>query len=172
MTDTIETLASRLAALEAREEIRELKARYLRACDLKDLAALRDTLLPDGAVIAYEGFPPFDDRDAFVSVFEQMACVPGVHDMHHAMNSVVEFSSPDEAKGQWSLHFKSVIAAQRTIITMGVEYADRYVRRDGRWWIAETRTTRPLCLIEQVGPEGQPSYVALGEPPAAYGEQG
>jgi len=172
MTDTIETLAQRLSALEAREEIRELKARYLRACDLKDAAELRDTLMPDGALIAYEGFPPFADRESFIAVFEQMACVSGVHDMHHAMNAVVELTGPDEARGKWSLHFKSVIVAQKTIITMGVEYEDRYVRKDGRWWIAETRTTRPLCLIEQVGPEGQPTYVALGEAPAAYGEQG
>ena len=34
MSASLESLAARLAELEAREEIRELKARYLRACDL------------------------------------------------------------------------------------------------------------------------------------------
>jgi len=169
MTDTLETLAARIALLEDREAIRALKARYLRACDLKQPEALRDTLLPDGAVVAYEGFPAFTDRDAFVGVFTQMACNSGVFDLHHATNEEIDFVGPDEATGRWSLHFKSIILAQRTIITMGVEYADRYSRRDGRWWIAETRTTRPLCLIEAVDGDGKATYVAMGEAPASYG---
>lgn len=169
MKITLETLADRIASLEDRESIKELKARYLRACDLKDVERLRDTLLPEGAVIAYEGFPPFDNREDFLAVFEQMACQDGVYDAHHATNGEIELIGPDEAIGKWSLHFKSVLLAQRSVIEMGVEYKDRYVRQDGRWWIAETRTTRPLCLIAQVGEDGIATYVALGEPPASYG---
>lgn len=166
---TLEGLAARLDTLEALEAIRTLKARYCRALDLRQLDDLRETLLPEGAIVAYEGFPVFEDREAFIAVFEQMGCAPGVYDIHHALNSDIALTGPDEATGKWSLHFKSVILAQRTVITMGVEYEDRYVRRNGRWWIAETRTTRPLCLIETVDEQGRPAYVALGEAPAAYG---
>ena len=166
---TLEDLAARLEALEAIEAIKTLKARYCRALDLRNIADLRDTLLPEGAIVAYEGFPEFDDREGFIAVFEQMGCAPGVYDLHHALNPDIALTGPDEATGKWSLHFKSVLLAQRTIISMGVEYDDRYVRRDGRWWIAETRTTRPLCLIESVDDEGRPRYVALGEAPASYG---
>ena len=166
---TLKDLAARLEALEAIEAIKTLKARYCRALDLRNIADLRDTLLPEGAIVAYEGFPKFDDREGFIAVFEQMGCAPGVYDIHHALNPDISLIGPDEATGQWSLHFKSVLLAQRTIISMGVEYNDRYVRRDGRWWIAETRTTRPLCLIEAIDDEGRPRYVALGEAPASYG---
>lgn len=166
---TLEDLAARLEALEAIEAIKTLKARYCRALDLRNIADLRDTLLPEGAIVAYEGFPEFDDREGFIAVFEQMGCAPGVYDIHHALNPDIALIGPDEATAKWSLHFKSVLLAQRTIISMGVEYDDRYVRRDGRWWIAETRTTRPLCLIESIDDEGRPRYVALGEAPAAYG---
>lgn len=170
MSITIESLAARIAALEDREAIRELKARYLRGCDLKQPDMVRDTLLPDGAVIAYEGFPPFDSRDAFVAVFEAMGCQPGVHDIHHATNSEIALTGPDTATGKWSLNFRSIIMAQRQIISMGVEYEDRYVRQGGRWWIAETRSTRTGCLIEAVDEAGKATVVVMGDPPAAYGE--
>lgn len=170
MSHSLESLAARLAELEAKDAIRELKARYCRALDLRRVEDLRDTLLPEGAIIAYEGFPTFEGRDAFVAVFEQMGCSPGVHDIHHALNPVIELIGENEAKAHWSLHFKSIIMAQRTIITMGVEYDDRYVRQDGRWWIAETRTTRPFYLTEVVDADGRASYVGLGEAPPVYGE--
>lgn len=170
MALTLEDLAARIGALEDIEAIRQLKARYLRGCDLKQPEVVRDTLLPAGAVIAYEGFPPFDNREAFVAVFEAMGCQPGVHDLHHATNSEVALTGPDEAAGKWSLNFRSIIMAQRSVIQMGVEYEDRYVRRDGRWWIAETRSTRTGCLIEQVDDAGHVTVVAMGDPPAAYGE--
>lgn len=169
MTLSLESLAARIAALEDIEAIRQLKARYLRGCDLKQPEVVRETLLP-AAVIAYEGFPPFASRDAFVTVFEQMGCQPGVHDLHHATNSEIELTGPDEARGKWSLNFRSIIMAQRSVIQMGVEYEDRYVRQDGRWWIAETRSTRTGCLIEQIDAKGQATVVTMGDPPAAYGE--
>ena len=170
MALTLEALAARIAALEDIEAIRQLKARYLRGCDLKLPEVVRDTLLPDGAVIAYEGFPPFDSRDAFVAVFEQMGCQPGVHDLHHATNSEITLTGADEAVGKWSLNFRSIIMAQRSVVEMGVEYEDRYLRRDGRWWIAETRSIRTGCLIEQVDEAGKSTVVVMGDPPAAYGE--
>lgn len=169
MNHSIESLADRIARLEDREAIKELKAQYLRACDLKQVDALRNTLHPDGAVIAYEGFPEFSNRDDFVAVFEQMACQDGVFDIHHATNAQIRFTGPNEALGKWSLHFKSIILAQNSVIEMGVEYEDQYVRRDERWWIAETRTTRPLCLVAQLSEGGNATYVAVGTPPEQYG---
>lgn len=170
MAISIEDLAARIQRLEDREAIRELKARYLRGCDLKQPDAVRDTLLPKGAVIAYEGFPPFADREAFVEIFTAMGCQSGVYDIHHAANPEIAFTGPDEATGKWSLTFNSIILASRTVTHMGVEYEDRYVRDDGRWWIAETRSHRTYCRIETVDDEGRAVTVALGDPPAVYGE--
>jgi hypothetical protein len=169
MSEGGSSLEARLSALEDKDAIRELKARYLRACDLKDVEGLRATLLPE-AVVAYEGFPPFADRESFVDIFQQMGCQPGIYDIHHATNSVIEFTGADEATGKWSLHFQSIMLAAKSITQMGVEYEDRYVRRDGRWLIAETRTTRPFCLIQSLDGGGRAQYVAIGEPPAVYGE--
>ncbi|MCZ8135048.1 MAG: nuclear transport factor 2 family protein [Porphyrobacter sp.] len=162
-------LEQRLARLEDDRAIRDLKARYLRACDTKDVETLRDTLLPEGAVIAYDGFPPFAGREAFVEVYRAMGCAPGVFDIHHGANGVITFETPERACGAWSLLFHSINLANRTLTLMGVEYEDLYVKQDGRWWIAETRSRRHSCLIHSVDERGSVTVSTMGEPPATFG---
>lgn len=163
------SLEQRLQRLEDDRAIRDLKARYLRACDAKDPDTVRDCLFPEGAVIAYDGFPAFDSRDAFVAVYAAMGCAPGVFDIHHGANGVIGFDSPDRATGQWSLLFHSINLASRTLTQMGVEYDDAYVKQDGRWWISETRSRRLSCLIHAVDDAGRPRVTVMGEPPATFG---
>lgn len=164
------TLEERVQRLEDESAIRALKARYLRCCDLRDPKGVRDTLTPVGAIIAYEGFPSFDNREAFVSVFEQMGCQPGIYDIHHATNGVIDFSSETRATGLWSLHFQTIILANRSVTQMGVEYQDVYVKEDGRWWIAETRTRRTSFLGQIIGEDGTPNVFALGKGPEVFGK--
>ena len=52
---------------------------------------------------------------------------------------------------------------------MGVEYQDIYVKQDGRWWIAETRSSRKSCLIHSVDDEGRVTVQVMGEPPESFG---
>ena len=161
----LEDIVLRLRSLEAERAIRELKARYLRACDLKDVDGVRETLDPQGAVIDFEGFPRFEDRDAFVAVYRELGTAPGVFDIHHGANGVIELVSDHEATGRWSLLFHNINLAQRTLTQMGMEYEDRYVARDGRWWIAETRSRRTSFLAQAVGDDGVARVLAMGEAP-------
>jgi SnoaL-like domain len=165
------TLEQRVQRLEDDVAIRALKARYLRCCDLRDPEGVRDTLIPDGAVIAFEGFPPLDGRDAFVDIFAKMGCQPGIYDIHHATNGVITFDSDTRATGLWSLHFQSIILANSSVTQMGTEYQDVYVKEGGRWWIAETRSIRTMFLGQTIGADGTPNVFALGEGPAAFGDQ-
>ena len=163
------TLEERLQRLEDDRAIRDLKARYLRACDTKDPDTVRDTLMPVGAVIAYEGFLPFNNREDFVAIYAQMGCAPGIYDMHHAANGIITFESATRAQGQWSLFFHNINLAGRTLTQMGVEYDDIYVKDAGRWWIAETRSRRTSCLIHSVDADGTAAVNVMGDPPAAFG---
>lgn len=163
-------IEERLQRLEDDRALRDLKARYLRACDTKDPEAVRDCLLPQGAVIAYDGFPPFDNRDDFVAIYAQMGCGPGIFDIHHGANGIIRFDNEDRATGQWSLFFHNINLEAKTLTQMGVEYDDVYIRQDGRWWIAETRTRRLSCLIHSVDDAGRPTVAVMGEPPASFGE--
>lgn len=162
-------LEQRLQRLEDDRAIRDLKARYLRACDAKDPDSVRDCLLPEGAVIAYDGFPAFDSREAFVAIYAEMGCAPGVFDIHHGANGVIAFEGPDRAIGQWSLLFHNINLASRTVTQMGVVYDDIYVKRHDRWWIAETRSRRQSCLIQAVDDAGQVTVTVMGEAPETFG---
>src|SRR6185312_6410426 len=102
---------------------------------------VRDSFLPTGVRIAYQGFPEFTDRDAFVAVFQDMACQPGVFDIHHATNADVEVTGPDTARGRWSLNFRTILTGPRQVTRLAVEYDDIYRRHEGRWWIAESVST-------------------------------
>jgi hypothetical protein len=164
------TIEERLQRLEDDRAIRDLKARYLRACDLQEPEVVRDCLAPDGAVIAYDGFPPFDNRDDFVAIYAQMGCVPGVFDIHHGANGIISFESDARATGKWSLFFHNINLTTQTLTQMGVEYDDVYVKTGGRWWIAETRTQRNSCLIHSVDKDGKVRVAAAGEAPANFGE--
>jgi hypothetical protein len=162
------TLEQRVQRLEDDRAIRDLKARYLRACDSKDPATIRECLLP-GALIAYDGFPEFTDREAFIAVYVQFGCQPGIFDIHHMANGIVSFDGDDRAQAQFSLFFHNINLAAQTLTQMGVEYDDVFVKRDGRWWIAETRSRRPSCLIHSVAEDGTPRVVVMGEAPASFG---
>jgi hypothetical protein len=164
------TIEERLQRLEDDRAIRDLKARYLRACDLQQPEVVRDCLAPEGAVIAYDGFPPFDNRDDFVAIYAQMGCVPGVFDIHHGSNGIISFESDTRATGKWSLFFHNINLTSQTLTQMGVEYDDVYVKTGDRWWIAETRSQRNSCLIHSVDVDGEVRVAAAGEAPANFGE--
>lgn len=169
MTATLEQIAARLAVLEDKEAIRALKARYLRACDLKQPDVVRDCFAPGAIRIAYQNFPEFTDRDAFVDIFQAMGCQPGVYDIHHATNWDIELTGPDEARGLWSLSFRTILTGPRQVHHTGVEYQDVYRRQDGRWWIAESVSYVISSLAEQIAEDGTVTVLSAGERPGKPG---
>lgn len=161
-------LEERLLRLENDREIRDLKMRYLRACDAKDPESMRDCFLTD-AKILFDGFPPFDARDPFIEIYKQMGCAPGIFDIHQGGTGIIEFLGDDRANGWWPLYFHNINLEQRALIQMGVEYQDIYLKRDGRWWISETRSSRKSCLIHSVDGEGNATVQVMGAPPESFG---
>ena len=61
------TLEQRIARLEAMEAIRQLKHRYLNACDLKEVETIRDCFATGPIVVDFEAIGRFEDRDSFVA---------------------------------------------------------------------------------------------------------
>jgi len=164
MTD----LMQRLERIENDRAIRDLKMRYLRGCDAQDADAMRDCLLPD-AVIAFDGFPKFEQRDAFIEIYKTMGCAPGIFDIHQGGTGIIEFENDIKATGWWPLFFHNINLEQRTLTQMGVEYQDIYVKQDGRWWIQKTSSTRKSCLIHSVDDNGRSTVDVMGEPPENFG---
>lgn len=164
------TIEQRLQRLEDDRAIRDVKARYLRAADSRDVEAVRACFTAD-ARIEFEGFPPFDNRDAFVAVYQQMACAEGIFDIHHGANGVITFDDDRHAHGQWSLLFHNINLHSRTLTQFGVEYDDGFAKGDdGLWRITLSRSRRTSALVHRVDAGGHAVVTAMGDLGGMFGE--
>jgi hypothetical protein len=164
----IAELEQRLRALEDINAIRELKARYLRACDRKQPDVMRDCFIEHGAIIEADNFPSFNDREGWVKVFTELAVNnPNVMDTHHGQNPQITLTGPDAATAVWDLQFTQINLKERTVVNLAGEYRDEYVRHAGRWLISSQKFRQTSFLMRIVSEDGQEKVLALGKPPAA-----
>jgi hypothetical protein len=143
-------LDERIAALEDLNAIATLKWRYLRACDRKDVEAVRSCFAPD-AVIDYEGFPLFTDPESFVETFRQLGCRPNIIDMHHGQNPVIELTAPGAARGGFDCYFFQIDTDTRRQVQLAVSYDDEFVRAAGVWRISRSVSRRRSMLVQEIG---------------------
>lgn len=149
------SMEERIAALEAVEQIKVVKHRYLRACDRKDAEGFRECFVTEGAVLDYGPLGAFEGAEALTEVFRRIALKRdeegryAVLDMHHAANPVIGLLGEGRAEGVWSLRFRQVDRIARTEKVSAIEYDDRYEVEDGRWKIRSSRVT---VLWEMVRP--------------------
>jgi hypothetical protein len=168
MDANLARLEQRLQALEDLNAIKELKARYLRACDRKQPDIMRDCFVDQGAVIEADGFPSFNDREGWVQVFTELAVNnPAVMDMHHGQNPQITLTGPDSASALWDLNFCQINVKERTIVQLAGEYRDEYVRVAGQWRISTQRFRQTSFQMRVVAADGSEKVMALGKPPAA-----
>jgi len=154
-------LESRVARLEDIRAIETLKWRYLRACDRKQPELVRACFMPD-AVIDYEGFERFEDRDSFVDTYIRFGCQPHIVDMHHGQNPIVELTGADSAIGHFDLFFHQMDLESGRYMQFAVAYDDAFVKRDGQWLICKTVARQLSTLIQQRTPDGQLQIVTAG----------
>ncbi|MDH4585167.1 nuclear transport factor 2 family protein [Pseudomonas sp. BN415] len=131
-------LEQRLARLEAIEAIRQLKHRYLNACDLKDVEAIRACFAEGEVAIDYGPVGTFRDRDSFVALYQSLACNARVIDLHHGANPEIALVGEEEAVGRWALYYFYLDAETGATRQLGGFYQDRYRCIDGAWKIVET----------------------------------
>ena len=139
-------LEQRVAQLEALEAIRQLKHRYLNACDLKEVETIRDCFASGPVLIDYEAVGRFEDRDSFVELYASLACQPQVRDSHHGANPEIELIDHEHARGRWALGYFNLDAETGMTRRLGVVYDDAYRRVDGVWKIVQTRS-RILSVV-------------------------
>lgn len=132
------SLEQRIARLEALEEIRRLKHRYLNACDLKDVAAIRDCFAAGEVHVDYGPIGCFTDRDSFIELYRALACHARVIDLHHAANPEIELLDADNACARWALHYQNRDGESGASRQLGGFYQDVYRRIDGRWCIVSS----------------------------------
>ena len=162
MTDLAD-INARLERLEAIEEIKRLKARYLNACDLKRPDEVKDCFISHGAVIDYKPIGRFENREAFVDIFVEMGCHSHIHDMHHGQNPEITIHDGGTASGRWGLFFYTTDTNNNVSRQLSGFYTDKYVRQDGVWKIAST-VFEPAFVTDIVMDEdGTPHHRVLSE---------
>jgi hypothetical protein len=138
-------LAARIARLEAEADIRRLKARYLNACDRKDMVRLRACFTEDAQI----DYPPLGrfDLNGLVAIFEQLAANTPIVDAHQAHNGEIVVHDGEHADGDWHLSYATYDPRDGRFRLMSSFYEDRYVRTDQGWRIAATRTI-PRMIVD------------------------
>jgi hypothetical protein len=156
--------AARHAALDrliAIEDIQQLKARYMRCVDTKDLPCLRDSVFtPDTELyfkggdyeIAVKGWPE-------IARFYQGAFTPQKFGMHNVHTPEIAVSG-DRATGTWYLHDVFINLEQGWTLQGSALYHDEYVKQNGAWRIAKSTYTR---LWEETTPRSE--QTKLGSKP-------
>jgi hypothetical protein len=146
-----------LTRLIATEDIKQLKARYFRAVDLKDAALLRSVFMDD-AIVDYRG-STMDPRTGInaIEATEDTVLEGGevaanwiietVRDLvsvHHASVPEIEITSATTATGIWPMvdHLRFPPGAPVSELVGYGHYHETYRCVDGQWKIERLRLTR------------------------------
>ncbi len=132
-------LEQRLQKLEDAEAIRALKARYLFCCDRKDPKGMRACFADTNVHIDYGVVGTFDNADALVKIYTQIACHDHMVEMHHGSNPQIEVQSATQARGTWSLHYFLINTQTKGLTQLAGYYEDEYRKEGGSWKISRTR---------------------------------
>jgi ketosteroid isomerase-like protein len=116
----------RLAALEAREEIRQLASRYALALDSRDVPALVALFVDD--VRTGDGG---QGRAALAGWFDAILR-PYTVTFHLIGNHIIDLVDADHATG--TVYCRPEHQVGDLWVVMALHYWDRYERRQGRWY--------------------------------------
>ena len=138
----------RIGQLIAKEDIRELKARYCRCLDTKDWDGLAALFLDDAVLDVQQdtGNPPITGR---AGILDQIRfTVIDAATSHQVHTPEIAFMSDDEATGVWAMQDrvvwqpgKSPLPGVASITGYG-QYHERYRQTADGWKYASLRLTR------------------------------
>jgi hypothetical protein len=129
------------------EQIKQLKARYIRFGDTQNWRELA-TLLTEDFEAVFDVAPRFSKdqparvalsgRNAFIGAWAP--ALVGVTTVHQAFLPEIVLTGPTAATGVWGLH--DIVLMPKCRFKGWGHYHDVYVKEDGHWKIRSTRATR------------------------------
>lgn len=144
-------VASQADELQA---LRQLKARYCRFLDTKDLAAWRDVFTPDVVVtldmaVGVGGAdpqtaPPIEGVDNFAPTV--LGGLQGVATVHHCHTPELTLTSPTTATGIWAMEDMLFFVDGGQLHGAG-HYHESYEKQDGSWRIKTLHLTRTVLRM-------------------------
>lgn len=161
----MQDLSRRIQRLEDIEDIKQLKARYLHACDRKDSDKIRSCFAPGEVVIDYGPIGCFQHREELIALFEQMAVGTGIIDAHHAQNPQINWIDEHHADAIWDLYFFQINPQAKGLMQLAGYYQDKYEKREGEWVITESRFNPTSTVMTSYESEAL-NLVKAGETPS------
>ena len=146
MITTAADLARRLERLEAIEAIRQLKARYLNACDAQDPERASQCFAPGEVLIDMGHLGVFRHRDEFAALYRAAGCHDYILDLHHGGNPEIEVIDGTHARATWSLNYRNINTRDYTVTFLSVLYRDEYAKIEGEWKIVTCRVEYKTAL--------------------------
>jgi hypothetical protein len=141
-----QSLMERLERLEALEAIRQLKARYLNACDQQDPQGASHCFAEGDVLIDMGHVGVFHHRDEFAALYRAAGCHEYVLDMHHGANPQIELVDPCHARALWALNYRNINTRDRTVTVLSLLYHDEYAKLAGKWKIVKCRCEYKTAL--------------------------
>jgi len=148
-----------IRAADELEALRQLKARYCRFLDTKDVESWRGVFTTDVVVsldmaVSVGGAdpmtaPPVEGVDNFVPMV--MASLENAATMHHCHTPEITLTSATTATGIWALEDWLVFADGRELHGAG-HYHETYEKQDGSWRIKSLHLTR--TVLKMSGDDG------------------
>ena len=136
------------------EAIRQLKARYCRFLDLKDVEGWRSVFTADVVVrldmaVSTGGAdpmtaPPVEGADNFVA--SVMGGLADAATVHHCHTPEITLTSPDTASGIWAMEDWIIFGGGQELHGAG-HYHETYEKQDGTWRIKKLHLTRTVQKI-------------------------
>ena len=132
------TLPQTLEDLLDIHAIQRLKHRYLRCLDQKAWDELRTCFTDDAHASYGGGAKELFGADEIMAFLTESMGSTGMLTSHRCTQPEIDLVGPGEATGTWAL--EDVVIHQDFGVTIhGASfYADRYVKQDGEWRIADT----------------------------------
>jgi len=136
------------------EAIRQLKARYCRFLDLKDVEGWRSVFTADLVVrldmaVSTSGAdpmtaPPIDGADNFVA--SVMGGLENAATVHHCHTPEITLTSPDTATGIWAMEDWIIFGGGQELHGAG-HYRETYEKQNDTWQIKSLHLTRTILKI-------------------------
>jgi hypothetical protein len=141
-------------AADELEAIRQLKARYCRFLDTKDLEGWRgvfttDVLVSLDMAVSTGGAdpkmaPPIEGADNFVPMV--MGSLENAATMHHCHTPEITLTSATAATGIWAMEDWIIFGDGHELHGAG-HYRETYEKRDGNWQIKTLHLTRTILKL-------------------------
>lgn len=130
--------------LLAREQLRDLKARYFRCLDRRDLEGFGSVFAVDAVLEVPEVDLVLRGRDQIAETV--LGSVAGAVTVHHGHTPEITVTGPTTATGTWAMadvvEWPRDQDGKRVGISGAGHYEEQYVVEDGEWRIAHSRLVR------------------------------